>query len=130
MASVTVDQGALRNLGQEMADAYAAQVAPAVVRALDAEAPATADGAPRRHHGDRPVRSGAGWLLRFRARPGGGVAVHEGHPVIVPVRAKQLRFVVNGKVVYANSVPAAPGNPWLYRGMIRAGFTGVHRTRR
>jgi HK97 gp10 family phage protein len=39
--------------------------------------------------------------------------VHEyGHPGITPVRAKALRFVVNGQVVFAQKV-VIPARPWL-----------------
>lgn len=58
--------------------------------------------------------------------------VHEGvdHPVVIrPRRAKALRFVINGRVVYAKKVTLPPrrGRPWLRRALIEvaipAGFT-------
>lgn len=60
------------------------------------------------------------------------LAVHEGvaHPVTIrPVRAKALRFVVNGRVVYARKVVLPPrrGRPWLRTALVEvaipAGFT-------
>lgn len=58
--------------------------------------------------------------------------VHEGvdHPVvIVPKRKKALRFVINGRVVFARRVVLPPrrGRPWLRRALVEvavpAGFT-------
>jgi hypothetical protein len=60
------------------------------------------------------------------------LAVHEGvhHPVVIrPKRAKALRFVINGRVVYARKVtlPPRPGRPWLRTALVEvaipAGFT-------
>lgn len=60
------------------------------------------------------------------------LAVHEGvpHPVTIrPVRAKALRFVINGRVVYARKVVLPPrhGRPWMRTALVEvaipAGFT-------
>lgn len=62
------------------------------------------------------------------------LAVHEGvhHPVIVvPKRKKALRFVINGRVVFARKVilPPRRGRPWLRRALVEvalpAGFVVV-----
>jgi hypothetical protein len=62
------------------------------------------------------------------------LAVHEGilRPVIiVPKRKKALRFVINGRVVFARKVilPPRRGRPWLRRALIEvalpAGFVIV-----
>jgi|SRR6188474_776071 hypothetical protein len=59
------------------------------------------------------------------------LAVHEGvnHPVVIrPKRAKALRFVINGRVVYARKVTLPPrsGRPWLRTALVEvavpAGF--------
>lgn len=59
------------------------------------------------------------------------LAVHEGvpHPVIIrPKRRKALRFVIDGRVVFARKVVLPPrnGRPWLRRALIEvavpAGF--------
>lgn len=63
--------------------------------------------------------------------------VHDGRGVVVirPKRRKALRFVVNGRVVFARKVVQPPrrGKPWLYRALqevaIPEGFT-VTRGRR
>lgn len=50
-----------------------------------------------------------------------GPAVHSGHgPVVIrPKRAKALRFIVDGRVVFARRVtlPARRGRPWLLRAL-------------
>lgn len=130
MASVNIDEGALRAFTEELVQAYADTESQAIVAALDAEAPPTADGTPRRHSADRPVRTATGWVIKFRVSPRGGVSVHEGHPEIRPKRARRLRFVnAHGEVVYAKSIPATVGNPWLVRGLRRAGFQNVRHVR-
>lgn len=79
------------------------------------------------------VRDGGGAVVgRVMTPIKYALPVHEGvgHPVvIVPRRKKALRFVVNGRVVYAKRVvlPPRAGRPWLRRALIEialpAGFT-------
>lgn len=59
------------------------------------------------------------------------IPVHDGAPAytVVPKRRKALRFVVDGRWVYARRVviPARRGRPWLYRALKEVAVAGGYR---
>lgn len=125
MASVTVDDGQLQAFIGDLAGAYRDQIAVAIILPMmRSETPVDTGVLRQQTRVDAGTRKVAGgYVIRFRAMPYWGVFVQLGHGVIVPVKAKALRWVNKaGTVVFAKRVKAVPGNPYMYRTFVRAGL--------
>ncbi len=119
---------AMEALKDDMAQAYYADQGQTILRMMRVECPVDT-GVLQQQHGIEPPRKiPGGFLIRFHALPYWGVFVSEGHGVIVPVRAKVLRFTTkHGKVVFTKRVRAVAPNPWMYRTFVRAGLQEAKR---
>jgi hypothetical protein len=125
MAEVIWNDAEAAALKGDLARAYRDQVAvPIILPMMRAECPVDTGVLKQQHGVDAVVKVGSSYVIRFRAAPYWGVLVALGHGVIVPVRAKALRFVTKqGKVVFTKRVRAVAGNPWMYRTFVRAGLS-------
>lgn len=125
MASVTFDDNQLRGLMDDVAVAYRDRVAvPIILPMMRGETPVDTGVLRQQTRVDTGVRKVAGgYLIRFRALPYWGVFVQRGHGVIVPVKAKALRWINKaGAVVFAKRVKPVPANPYMYRTFVKAGL--------
>ena len=130
MASVAFHPAVVRALQEDLAFAYRNQVAePIILPMMRAETPVDTGVLKQQTRLDPGFRRiASGYLFTFRAMPYWGVFVHEGHGVIVPVKAKMLRWINKaGTVVFAKRVKPVAANPYMYRTFLRAGLHDVKR---
>lgn len=133
MASVTFNDQEVRGLMDDVAGKYHDQVAVAIILPMmRGETPVDTGVLRQQTRVDAGVRKVAGgYLIRFRAMPYWGVFVQRGHGVIVPVKAKALRWISKaGVVVFAKRVKAVPANPYMYRTFVKAGLINPKRVDR
>lgn len=127
MATVTFFEPAINALCDDLAVAYHVVNAPVIKRSLQAQCPVDT-GLLRERHGYGALRplGRRNYVIRFRASTHYSLVVHEGHGVIVPVRANVLRFVTKtGVVVFTKRVRAVAANPWMYRGLRLLGLPTI-----
>lgn len=124
MASVTLNDAELQALLGDLAGAYHSQVAVAIILPMMRSETPVDTGVLRQQTRVDPIRKVAGgYLIKFRAMPYWGVFVQLGHGVIVPVKAKALRWINKaGTVVFARRVKPVAANPYMYRTFVRAGL--------
>lgn len=128
MATVTANEPAAAAFRDELAQRYRDVTGPIILAMMRNECPVDTGVLRQQHSIDQVRKVTGGYLIRFRASPYWGVFVSEGHGVIVPVKAKVLRFVTKqGKVVFTRRVRAVAANPWMYRALLRAGLSDVKR---
>jgi hypothetical protein len=130
VASVSFHEADIRGLLDDMALAYRNDVAEAIILPMMRSETPVDTGVLKQQTRVDPgfQRTATGYKIVFRAMPYWGVFVQEGHGVIVPVKAKVLRFVTKlGKVVFTKRVGPVPANPYMYRTFLRAGLYEVKR---
>lgn len=125
MASATINDEAARALADEVAVRYREQVCVGIILPMmRIETPVDTGVLRQQTRVDSGVpKVAGGYLIKFRAMPYWGVFVQRGHGVIVPVKAKVLRWINKaGTVVFAKRVKAVPPNPYMYRTFVKAGL--------
>lgn len=127
MGSFTFDEREVEHLKDDLARAYRDRNAPVILQVMRTECPVDLGILRQQHRVDPGVRKVAGgYLIRFRALPYWGVYVARGHGVIVPVKAKVLRFrLKTGQVIFTKRVRAVKPNPWMFRAFQRCGLYNV-----
>lgn len=130
MGTVQIFDSQVSAFKEDLARAYQERSAPVILQMMRVECPVDTGVLRQQHSIDKALRHVAGgFVIRFRAAPYWGVLVALGHGVIVPKRAKALRFVTKaGAVVFTRRVRAVAGNPWMYRALVRSGVRDVKLT--
>lgn len=123
MASVTTNQRELDALYDEIAVDYFNQIDPIVIAMMHQEVPVDTGLLRSRHRRLKLIKQRGIWIGRYVAPTGYDLFVHDGTGERAKASAgPQTIKRLNARVVMRIH-PGQRANPWLYRSLVRLGFS-------